>query len=247
MILFEDSLPTGLRRFVRLMVRIKTTFVVITLPILPITFFFVVFFRYILERDLFAYEEWLMPICFWMFFLASALGTYNDKQINADLLDSFTENQFLLWLRKVVITVIELVITLFVLHWAWLMLADEIAAYPRWKMTIALKIPFFILQPIVENVFKYSFVDQSNPKISIIVSERLNAIEILIIDNCHGQIIINNRSSQSGLNIVRKKLELYDKLLKNKQKSFYKISFYKGIGSVSKMIIQHPTKTKNEK
>lgn len=144
MIIFEDALPSRLRKIVRLMVKIKTGLVVLALPILPITFFFVVFFRYILERDLFAYEEWLMPICFWMFFLASALGTYHDKQINADLLDEFTNNETLIWLRKVAITFIELVITLFVLHWAWLMLADEIAAYPRWKTTIALKIPFFI-------------------------------------------------------------------------------------------------------
>ena len=126
------------------MVKIKTTLVVITLPILPITFFFVVFFRYILERDLFAYEEWLMPVCFWLFFLGRALGTYHDKQINADLLDTFTDNPNLLWLRKVAITCIELVITLFILYWGSLMIADEIAAYPHWKTTIALKIPFIV-------------------------------------------------------------------------------------------------------
>ena len=33
---------------------------------------------------------------------------------------------------------------LFVVYWAYLMLADEIASYPGWKTTIALKIPFFI-------------------------------------------------------------------------------------------------------
>lgn len=144
MIMFEDALPPGLQKFVRLMVRIKTTLVVIALPILPITFFFVVFFRYILEKDLFAYEEWLMPICFWMFFLSSALGTYHDKQINADLLDTLTDNPTLIWLRKLIITIVELIITLFILHWGWLMLADEIAAFPRWKTTIALKIPFIV-------------------------------------------------------------------------------------------------------
>lgn len=142
--IFEDELPPGLRKLVRAMIKIKTAIVVVALPILPITFFFVVFFRYILERDLFAYEEWLMPICFWMFFLGSALGTYYDKQINADLLDALTENKKIIWFRKLAITFIELIITLFVLYWGWLMLADEIAAYPKWKTTIALKIPFFV-------------------------------------------------------------------------------------------------------
>ncbi len=144
MVLFEDALPPRLSRFVRLMVRIKSVLVAVALPILPITFFFVVLFRYILERDLFAYEEWLMPICFWVFFLGSALGTYYDKQINADLLDTVTENSTLLWLRKLVIQIIELSITLVLVYWAWLMIADEIAAYPEWKTTIALKIPFIV-------------------------------------------------------------------------------------------------------
>ena len=92
MIVFEDALPAGLGRFVRTMVRVKSALVAVALPILPITFFLVVLFRYVLERDLFAYEEWLLPICFWLYFLGGALGTYYDKQINADLLDTLTDN-----------------------------------------------------------------------------------------------------------------------------------------------------------
>jgi TRAP-type C4-dicarboxylate transport system permease small subunit len=126
------------------MVLIKSILVAVTLPILPITFLFVVVFRYILQSDLFAYEEWLMPICFWIFFLGSALGTYYDKQINADLLDTMTNNPTLLWLRKVIIQSVELFITLVLIYWAWLMIADELAAYPNWKTTIALKIPFLL-------------------------------------------------------------------------------------------------------
>ena len=144
MIMFEDALPPRLGRFVRLVVRIKSVLVAVALPILPITFLGVVLFRYIFERDLFAYEEWLMPVCFWIFFLGSALGTYYDKQINADLLDTVTDSRRLQWLRKLAIQIIELAITLVVVYWAWLMLADEIADYPSWKTTIALKIPFFV-------------------------------------------------------------------------------------------------------
>ena len=144
MIVFEDALPAGLGRFVRIMVRVKSALVAVALPILPITFFLVVLFRYVLERDLFAYEEWLLPICFWLYFLGGALGTYYDKQINADLLDTLTDNPKLQWLRKLAIQVIELAITLVLVYWAWLMLADEIADYPRWKTTIALKIPFIV-------------------------------------------------------------------------------------------------------
>jgi TRAP-type C4-dicarboxylate transport system permease small subunit len=144
MVLLESFLPDQMGRVVKTMVRLKTALVVVSLPILPITFFGVVFFRYILERDLFAYEEWLLPICFWIFFLGSALGTYHEKQINADLLDTFTDSRKLQWLRKITIQIIELSITLVLVYWAWLMLADEISDYPVWKTTIALKIPFII-------------------------------------------------------------------------------------------------------
>jgi TRAP-type transport system small permease protein len=144
MVLLESELPHGLRSLVRTLVRIKTVIVVIALPILPITFFLVVLFRYVLETDLFAYEEWLLPICFWLYFLGGALGTYDDVHINADLLGAVSESPKYLWLRKIGITAIELVIVLFVVYWAYLMLADEIASYPNWKTTIALKIPFFI-------------------------------------------------------------------------------------------------------
>ena len=70
MVLLESFLPDQMGRVVKTMIRLKTALVVVSLPILPITFFGVVFFRYILERDLFAYEEWLLPICFWIFFWA---------------------------------------------------------------------------------------------------------------------------------------------------------------------------------
>ncbi|NCF37432.1 MAG: TRAP transporter small permease subunit [Gammaproteobacteria bacterium] len=144
MVLLESELPHGLRSIVRALVRIKTVIVVFSLPILPITFFLVVLFRYVLETDLFAYEEWLLPICFWLYFLGGALGTYDDVHINADLLGAVSDSPKYLWLRKIAITIIELVIVLFVVYWAYLMLADEIASYPGWKTTIALKIPFFI-------------------------------------------------------------------------------------------------------
>ena len=144
MVLLESELPHGLRGIVRALVRIKTVIVVVALPILPITFFLVVLFRYVLESDLFAYEEWLLPICFWLYFLGGALGTYDDVHINADLLGAVSDSPKFLWFRKIGITVIELIIVLFVVYWAYLMLADEIASYPNWKTTIALKIPFFI-------------------------------------------------------------------------------------------------------
>lgn len=117
----------------------------------------------------------------------------------------------------------------------------------RTRSASGVKVPFFLLQPILENVFKYSLVRKEDPKISIIVTEHIDCLEILIMDNGHGEKIINNRSSHSGLNIVRRKLELYDRLSKSKQKSNYKISFTKGKGAMSKIVIYNPVRIIYEK
>ena len=122
----------------------KSAFVCVASLIMAFTFFCVVILRYGLQADLFAYEEWLLIICFWLYFLASALGTYEDTHVNADLLDHLTDSPRLRWLRAVVVSTIELAVTLAVIYWAVLMLQDELNAYPNWQATIALKIPFIV-------------------------------------------------------------------------------------------------------
>ena len=47
-------------------------------------------------------------------------------------------------MRRVIITGIELIVSIFLVYWAILMLRDEIASYPQWQTTIALRIPFFV-------------------------------------------------------------------------------------------------------
>ncbi|WP_299210641.1 TRAP transporter small permease [uncultured Tateyamaria sp.] len=126
------------------MLKIKSFFLILSTFILALTFFMVVVFRYILESDLFAYEEWLLPMCFWLFFLGSAVGTYDDTQIKADILEEWFKNPRAIWMRRVILTAIELLITIFLVYWAILMLRDELASYPQWQTTIALRIPFFV-------------------------------------------------------------------------------------------------------
>jgi TRAP-type C4-dicarboxylate transport system permease small subunit len=83
-----DHLPPRLGAVVRRAVAVKLTITAIATLILPVTFLLVVLFRYVFRLDLFAYEEWLLPISFWLYFLASAVGSYQDTQIRADVLES---------------------------------------------------------------------------------------------------------------------------------------------------------------
>lgn len=140
----DEHLPVGLRRPVRLMLAAKGAFVCAASLLMAFTFLFVVIMRYIFEADLFAYEEWLLISCFWLYFMASALGTYENSHVNADLLSYATNDERLLWLRSVVICVIELAVSLAAVYWAVLVIRDEFASYPYWQTTIALKIPFVV-------------------------------------------------------------------------------------------------------
>ena len=139
-----DQLPRALQGPVRAMLAFKSVLVVISCLIMAGTFFFVVIVRYGFEGDLFAYNEWLLMVCFWLFFMGGALGTYEGSHINADLLDYVTDSERLRWLRKLVVTTIEVIVSVALVYWAVLMIYDEIVSYPNWTVTPALKIPFLI-------------------------------------------------------------------------------------------------------
>lgn len=139
-----DKLPPKLGAFVRKMVAIKLNICAVATLILPVTFFFVVIFRYGFKMDLFAYEEWLLPISFWLYFLASGVGSYEDSQIRADILESYFTTARASWIRKVFVSIIESTISVVVVYWAALMMLNEISSYPNWQSTIALQIPFFV-------------------------------------------------------------------------------------------------------
>lgn len=139
-----DRLPPAIGKVVRRTVQTKLAICAIATLVLPVTFFFVVIFRYGLQMDLFAYEEWLLPIAFWLYFLASAVGSYEGTQIRADILESFFHTARALWIRRVAIAVIEMLLTAVMAYWAYLMVGEEIANYPNWQTTIALGIPYFV-------------------------------------------------------------------------------------------------------
>ncbi|MHA7877092.1 TRAP transporter small permease [Roseivivax sp.] len=139
-----DHLSPGLARLVRGLLRLQTIYVCLGCLIMALTFFFVVLFRYGFEADLFAYEEWLLIVCFWLYFLAAGLGTWEDKHVNADLLNFALSDPRKRRIRAVTITAIELVVLLALVYWAVLMMIEEVGDYPRWQTTIALRIPFLV-------------------------------------------------------------------------------------------------------
>lgn len=144
MIQLAENFPEPLQRLIRIMVTIKGVFVCVASLIMAATFFCVVILRYGFQADLFAYNEWLLIICFWLYFMGGALGTYDCSHVNADLLSHVVDSRRFNWVRRLIVVLIELIVSGAIVYWAILMIVDEVASYPTWQTTVALKIPFLV-------------------------------------------------------------------------------------------------------
>lgn len=56
---------------------------------LTLTICLATFFRYILEKDLYGYEEWVRIIAFWLYFIGAAVGAYSRTHVSADLVNAY--------------------------------------------------------------------------------------------------------------------------------------------------------------
>ena len=108
------------------------------------TFFFVVIFRYGFGANLVAYEEWLVAIAFWMYFMASAVATHERAHVTADILGFLIRDPKIIWYRALLVGALELTILCVITYWGFLMCQEELNTYPNLQSTIALKIPFLV-------------------------------------------------------------------------------------------------------
>lgn len=140
----ENSYPTSLHVPLRIIMTLMNIVIIASGIIMALTFFAVVVVRYGFGADLFAYEEWLLVIAIWMFFLASAVATHNGAHVKADMLGFMIKSPRLLHARAVLVECLELIITLVILYWGYLMIKESLEAYPNWQETVALDIPFLV-------------------------------------------------------------------------------------------------------
>lgn len=141
---YTNQFSAGIRIPMALVMKFMNFVIISSGIIMALTFFFVVILRYGFGADLFAYEEWLMTIAFWMFFMASAVATHDRAHVNADIVGFLITNPKTIWIRSVVVEMIELIIVAVVAYWGFLMCMEEFNTYPNWQSTIALKIPFLV-------------------------------------------------------------------------------------------------------
>lgn len=138
------NIPRPLGKLVSILLNVKKYFLAISSLIMAFVFFFVVVLRYWFQTDLFAYEEWVLMIAFWVYFLGAAMGSYENTHVKADFLLSLIDNVKTKWIVVNCTLFIETLICIVLSYWGWLMLAEEISAYPDWQRTTGLELPFFI-------------------------------------------------------------------------------------------------------
>ena len=70
------------------------------------------FVRYVLEGDLYGYEEVVKLLSFWLYFAGAAWGAYNRSHVSADLVQSFVPEgrvkRFLVFLKDLITVAVSL-------------------------------------------------------------------------------------------------------------------------------------------
>ena len=138
------NVPKPIGRLVNILLRIKEYFLAAASLVMAFVFFFVVILRYLFDADLFAYEEWVLMIAFWLYFMGAAMGSYQNTHIKADFLLSLIDNVRTKWIVINITLLIEVLIGAVMTYWGWLMLMEEVSAYPSWQTTTGLGLPFAI-------------------------------------------------------------------------------------------------------
>ena len=75
--------------------------------------------RYILEMDLYGYEEWIKIFAFWLYFMGAGYGAFAGSHVSADLVQSYVKEGFVKRLLIFTKTVVTLGITLLFTWYGW--------------------------------------------------------------------------------------------------------------------------------
>ncbi len=68
--------------------------------------------RYVLEMDLYGYEEWIKIFAFWLYFMGAGYGAFAGTHVSADLIQSYMKESILKRLIIFIRTIITLGVTL---------------------------------------------------------------------------------------------------------------------------------------
>jgi TRAP-type C4-dicarboxylate transport system permease small subunit len=103
--------------------------------------------RYVLEVDLYGYEEWVKLFAFWLYFSGAALGAFNGTHVSADLVQSYIPNgklkNFFVFLKDLVTVVVSGLFVWYGYEFFWFGFRGPLGTGVALPMTTAWRIPFW--------------------------------------------------------------------------------------------------------
>lgn len=91
--------------FDKIVVNSLATICLVTSVALTLIMCAVTFWRYVIEGDLYGFEEWVKLFAFWLYFAGAALGAYNRTHVSADLVNAYCKEgklkQSLVFLKNI--------------------------------------------------------------------------------------------------------------------------------------------------
>jgi len=106
------------------------------------------FMRYVLGKDFFGMDEFIMLAAFWLYFIGSCYASWEDSHINADLVTSFVKNPKALKILKIIKYGLSIVISSVTMYWCFQSVLWNIEKMPTSAVygipVIASQIPILI-------------------------------------------------------------------------------------------------------
>lgn len=115
----ESSIRPTTNNFDKVVTRTFATICFVMAIALAVIISMATVMRYVLEMDLYGYEEWIQIFAFWLYFIGAAYGAFAGTHVCADLVQSYVHPGFIKRLLLVVRDTITLGVTLLFTWYGW--------------------------------------------------------------------------------------------------------------------------------
>lgn len=129
--------------------------IIISLALITGGTFYFVFMRYVMKKDFHGFEEIVLIITFWLYFIGAGYGSYKKVQIKAEVVDFVIKDERKKAVIKIVTLIIGAVVAAILGYWSYQMMAWN---YARGTFTPYFKISYVPAQiPLAIGYFMMAF------------------------------------------------------------------------------------------
>ncbi len=129
--------------------------IIISLALITSGTFYFVFMRYVMKKDFHGFEEIILIVTFWLYFVGAGYGSYRKVQIKAEVVDFVVKDERVKAAFKIVTLIIGAFVAAVLGYWSFQMMAWN---YARGTFTPYFKISYVPAQiPLAIGYFMMAF------------------------------------------------------------------------------------------